>query len=116
MKPVSIVRVQAEDRRFKLEGGAGTDAVHKVDKYAFAVTGLVTDNRVSGTGIVLTLGRGNEIVCQLIMALGELLPRLPIEELMADLGAVSWRLSDDPSLRWLGPHKGAELLGGNASI
>ncbi len=110
MKSVSIVRVQAEDRRFKLEAGAGTDAVHKVDEYAFAVTRLVTDNRVSGTGIVLTLGRGNEIVCELIVALGELLPKLPIEELMADFGAVSRRLSDDASLRWLGPHKGAVHL------
>jgi L-fuconate dehydratase len=110
MKVVSIVGVEGEDRRFKLEGGAGTDAVHKIDEYAFAVTRLVTNTRLSGTGIVLTLGKGNEIVCRLITLLSELLPKTPIEDLMADFGAVSRKLSDDSSLRWLGPHKGAVHL------
>jgi L-fuconate dehydratase len=31
---------------------------------------------------------------------------MAIEELMADFGRMSRRLADDPSLRWLGPHKG----------
>jgi L-fuconate dehydratase len=110
MKPVSIVGVETEDRRFKLERGAGTDAVHKISEYAFAVTRLVANTRLSGTGIVLTLGDGNEIVCRLITSLGKLLPKTPIEDLMADFGAVSRKLSDDSSLRWLGPHKGAVHL------
>jgi L-fuconate dehydratase len=70
----------------------------------------MTDSKLYGSGIVLTLGRGNEIVCELINALGESLPRLSIEDLMADFGAVSRKLSDDASLRWLGPHKGAVHL------
>jgi L-fuconate dehydratase len=110
MKSITVLRVEAEDHRFELAGGAGTDAVHKVTQYAFALTRLVTDSSVSGCGIVLTLGNGNEIVCRLILALAELLPKLPIEELMADFGTVSRKLSDDPSLRWLGPHKGAVHL------
>lgn len=110
MKPVTILRVEAEDRRFDLEDGAGTDAVHQIAQYAFAVTRLVTDSSLTGCGIVLTLGKGNEIVCRLILALAELLPKAPIEELMADFGSISRRLSDDPSLRWLGPHKGAVHL------
>lgn len=110
MKSVEIVSVEAEDRRFELHGGAGSDAVHKGTEYAFAVTRLVTNGAVSGCGIVLTLGNGNEIVCRLILALGELLPKVPIQELMADFGAISRKLSDDPSLRWLGPHKGAVHL------
>lgn len=110
MKSCQITRVETEDRRFALRAGAGTDAVHKVTEYAFAVTKLVTGSNVSGCGIVLTLGNGNDVVCRLIAALGELLPRCPIEELMANFGAVSRKLSDDPSLRWLGPHKGAVHL------
>jgi L-fuconate dehydratase len=110
VKSVAITDVEAGDLRFPLEGGAGTDAVHTVTEYAFAVTRLVTDGRLSGCGIVLTLGNGNEIVCTLISALSKLLPKLPIEELMADFGAVSRRLSDDANLRWLGPHKGAVHL------
>src|SRR5689334_12882558 len=107
MKSISILRVETEDRRFDLENGAGTDAVHQIDQYAFAVTRLVTDSPLYGSGIVLTLGNGNEIVCRLILALAEVLPRAPIEELMADFGSVSRKLSNHPSLRWLGPHKGA---------
>jgi L-fuconate dehydratase len=56
MKPVTILRVVAEDRRFDLEDGAGTDAVHQIAQYAFAVTRLVTDSSLTGCGIVLTLG------------------------------------------------------------
>jgi L-fuconate dehydratase len=110
MKRLEIRRVEAEDRRFRLPGGAGTDAVHNVDTYAFAVTRLITGENVSGCGIVLTLGDGNDVVCQLISKLGELLPRCFIEDLMANFGEVSRKLSDDPSLRWLGPHKGAVHL------
>lgn len=110
MKPVSITRVDVEDRRFQLEGGAGTDAVHQIAEYGFAVTRLITDGNLTGTGIVLTLGNGNQIVCELIMALGGLLPKLLVEELMANFGAVSRSLADNPSLRWLGPHKGAVHL------
>lgn len=106
-----IQRVATEDRRFPLTQGAGTDAVHKVTEYALAVTHLLTEDRhIVGTGIALTLGNGNQIVCRLIEMLGELLPKLPIEELMADFGAISKALADDPCLRWLGPHKGAVHL------
>jgi L-fuconate dehydratase len=110
MKPVTILRVETVDRRFPLEGGAGTDAVHQISEYSFAVTRLVTDTALSGTGIVLTLGNGNEVVCQVIAAFGKLLPKVPIEELMADFGNVSRSLADNPSLRWLGPHKGVVHL------
>jgi L-fuconate dehydratase len=110
MKPISILRVETEDRRFPLEGGAGTDAVHQITEYSFAVTRLVTDAGLSGSGIVLTLGTGNEVVCQVIALLGKLLPKAPIDELMADFGNLSRALADNPSLRWLGPHKGVVHL------
>lgn len=110
MKSNVIIAVEAEDRRFPLAGGAGTDAVHQISEYAFAVTRLLTNNGLVGSGLVLTLGDGNEIVCKLIAEYAKKLPKLPIEELMADFGSVSRRLSDDPCLRWLGPHKGAVHL------
>ena len=110
MKAISIVRVEAEDRRFALHGGAGTDAVHQISEYAFAVTKLVTDTGITGSGLVLTLEDGNDIVCRLIAAYADRLPKLPIEELMANFGMLSRKLADDPALRWLGPHKGAVHL------
>jgi len=58
-----IVSLETRDVRFPLESGAGTDAVHSGSEYAFATTLLATPNGMFGTGLALTLGRGNELVC-----------------------------------------------------
>ena len=50
------------------------------------------------------------MVCDIIEQLAATLVGREIEELMAEFGAVSRRLADDPALRWLGPHKGAVHL------
>jgi L-fuconate dehydratase len=71
---------------------------------------LRTGDSLDGCGIVLTLGAGNELVCQAIEHLGRKLVSREIEELMAKFGEVSRRLADDPALRWLGPHKGVVHL------
>lgn len=110
MKRLTITRVEAQDRRFPLHDGAGSDAVHTGAEYAFAVTRLRTGSPEEGCGIALTLGRGNELVCGAIEQLGCALVNREIEELMAEFGAVSRRLADDPALRWLGPHKGVVHL------
>jgi L-fuconate dehydratase len=65
---------------------------------------------MDGSGFALTLGRGNEVVCQIISWLGESLAGREIEQLMADFGNVSRELANHPELRWLGPHKGAVHL------
>lgn len=106
MKHLRITKVEAEDRRFPLHGGAGSDAVHSGAEYAFAVTSLQTGEAEKGCGITLTLGNGNRLVCHAIERLGARLEGREIEALMADFGAVSQQLADDPMLRWLGPHKG----------
>ena len=110
MKSAAITRVEAQDRRFPLHGGAGSDAVHTGAEYAFAVTKLHTERGLTGSGITLTLGNGNRVVCDIIEQLAATLVGREIEELMADFAAVSKRLADDPALRWLGPHKGAVHL------
>ncbi|MCC6341786.1 MAG: mandelate racemase [Bryobacterales bacterium] len=106
MKSFTIRKVEARDRRFPLHDGAGTDAVHVVTEYAFAETRLLTGEPEQGRGIVLTLGRGNDLVCRAIELLAEPLAGREIEELMAGFGAVSRQLADHAELRWLGPHKG----------
>ncbi|MBV8551644.1 MAG: mandelate racemase [Acidobacteriaceae bacterium] len=102
-----ITSVKAFDARYRLPAGAGTDAVHSEPEYCFAVTILRTDTKLTGYGIVLTLGEGNRIVCELIELLGRSLAGRKIEEMMAEFGRVSQELADHPQLRWLGPHKGA---------
>jgi len=110
MTPVTITSIEAQDRRFPLPGGAGSDAVHSGAQYAFAVTHLRSDSDIQGSGITLTLGNGNQLVCEAIRQLGASLTGYEIEELMADFGAACRGLADDPALRWLGPHKGVVHL------
>jgi len=104
----AVIRaVRSYDARYPLPAGAGSDAVHSESEYCLAVTRLETDGAVGGTGMVLTLGEGNRIVCELIDFLAPALVGKEIESLMAGFGAVSRSLADHPQLRWLGPHKGA---------
>ena len=109
--PDSTIRsVSTCDARFPLPPGAGTDSVHTNSEYSFAVTLLTGEDGLRGTGIVLTLGEGNRLVCEAIELLARPLAGIAIEELMSDFGRVSRKLADDPSLRWLGPHKGVVHL------
>jgi len=96
--------------RFPLVQGAGSDAVHSGAEYAFATTLLASDDKIFGTGLVLTLGLGNQLVCEAIGWLGKGLIGWEIEELMADFGAVAQKLAQHPQLRWLGPQKGVVHL------
>ncbi|HUD12929.1 MAG TPA: enolase C-terminal domain-like protein [Terracidiphilus sp.] len=75
-----------------------------------ATTRLASDSQLSGTGIALTLGDGNRLVCEAIELLARPLVGAEINELMATFGSLSRRLADDPALRWLGPHKGVVHL------
>jgi L-fuconate dehydratase len=106
MTEYRITSLKTRDVRFPLEQGAGSDAVHSGAEYAFATALLGSNQEIFGTGIVLTLGLGNQLVCEAIEWLGQELIGREIEELMADFGAVSQRLGQHPQLRWLGPHKG----------
>jgi L-fuconate dehydratase len=101
-----ITALETRDLHFALSHGAGSDAVHSGAEYSFATTLLSTDSKSYGTGIVLTLGQGNQLVCETIELLGKTLVGQEIEELMADFGVTSRRLAEHPQLRWLGPHKG----------
>jgi L-fuconate dehydratase len=105
-----IDSVHSFDARYRLPAGAGTDAVHSEAEYCLAMTLLNSKPALTGSGLVLTLGEGNRIVCELIDLLAPQLVGKEIEELMADFGAFSRRLANHPQLRWLGPHKGAVHL------
>jgi L-fuconate dehydratase len=106
MKEQQIISLEARDVRFPLHQGAGSDAVHSGSEYAFATTLLACSSGLHGTGIVLTLGQGNQLVCAAIELLGKGLVGQGIEEVMAEFGAVTQRLAQHPQLRWLGPQKG----------
>jgi L-fuconate dehydratase len=75
-----------------------------------ALTHLATDGKLTGVGLALTLGEGNRLVCDAIRLLAPPLAGMQIEDIMARFGSIARRLADDPSLRWLGPHKGVVHL------
>ena len=106
MPDYAIESISTWDARFPLPQGAGMDALHTNSEYCFAVTLLGSRDGLCGTGITLTLGEGNRLVCEAIELLAKPLAKMAIEELMADFGRMSRQLADHPSLRWLGPHKG----------
>src|SRR6266704_5034576 len=105
-----ITAVETRDVRFPLLEGAGSDAIHSGSEYAFATTLITTEARNFGTGIVLTLGNGNQLVCRAIEMLAQKLIGRDVEELMSNFGDYSRQLANDPQLRWLGPHKGVVHL------
>lgn len=107
---LTVASVSTRDARFTLKPGEGTDAVHRNPQYAYAVTLLHGDDGTVGTGFVLTLGTGNDLVTAAIEMLAGSLVGRDIEELMASFGETQRALANHPQLRWLGPHKGVVHL------
>lgn len=101
-----IRNYQVRDARFKLDGGAGSDAIHRDPIYSYAVAELIDDSGITGTGFAFTLGEGNDLVCKAIAFYAEQLIGKDIEELMAGFGQQFNRFSNEQQFRWLGPHKG----------
>jgi L-fuconate dehydratase len=103
-----ITEVTAEDVRFptSLELN-GSDAMNPEPDYSAAYVTIRTSAGGAGYGLAFTVGRGNDVEIAAIRALTPLIVGLPVEEVLADLGRVSRRLTGDSQLRWLGPHKGA---------
>jgi L-fuconate dehydratase len=110
MPDYTIASLSTYDARFSLPPGAGTDSIHTNPQYGLAVTLLKDENGLCGTGIALTLGEGNRLVCEAIELLAKPLTGRSIEDVMTGFGRISQQMADDPSLRWLGPHKGVVHL------
>lgn len=110
MPDYKIEAISTYDARFALPPGAGTDSIHDTSGYCLAMTLLSTLSGPRGSGFVLTLGDGNELVCKAIDMLAKPLEGMSIETVMADFGSISRKIADHAALRWLGPHKGVVQL------
>jgi L-fuconate dehydratase len=104
-----IRSIKTSDKRFHLDKGAGSDAVHRDPVYAYAVTTL-EDGEATGTGFAFTLGAGNDLVCCAAEFYARKLIGKDIEGIMEEFGLISGWLANDHQLRWLGPHKGVVQL------
>jgi len=102
----TISKITTDIKEFPLEAGDGTDSIHTDPVYSYIVTSLHTDSSICGTGIVFTLGAGNQEIRSLIEGLVQPLVGREVEELMAEFGYCFKQLAEHPRYRWLGPHKG----------
>jgi L-fuconate dehydratase len=84
----------------------GSDAMNPFPDYSAAYIVLRTSEGAEGYGLVFTVGRGTEIQVAAIDALSRLVVGQPVDEVLADPGALALRLTGDSQIRWLGPHKG----------
>ena len=111
MKPHRIISLETRDVRFPLHEGAGSDAVHSGSAYAFATTLLASGDGLYGTGIVLTLGQGNQLVCEAIQLLASTAARATSATALAGASQRNHssrpRFTDQRVLRFVGegtPH------------
>jgi L-fuconate dehydratase len=84
----------------------GSDAMNPFPDYSAAYIVLRTSSGAEGYGLVFTVGRGTEVQITAVQALRRLVVGQPVDEVLADPGALARRLTGDSQIRWLGPHKG----------
>jgi L-fuconate dehydratase len=84
----------------------GSDAMNPLPDYSAAYVTLESSSGEQGTSLVFTIGRGNEVQLAAVTALETLVLGLPLDDVLADLGAFSRLLVSDSPTRWLGPEKG----------
>jgi L-fuconate dehydratase len=103
-----ITSLDVTDVRFPTSRGLhGSDAMNPEPDYSAAYLVLRTDDpSVVGCSLLFTTGRGNDVACAAIRALGPYVVGLDVAALVADIGALARTLTWDGQLRWLGPEKG----------
>ncbi|WP_129336300.1 enolase C-terminal domain-like protein [Cellulomonas endophytica] len=111
----TITALETRDVRFPTSRHLdGSDAMNPDPDYSAAYVVLRTDETsddgepdgLAGYALAFTIGRGNDVQTVAVEALAHLVVGLDLDEVCADLGAFSRRLTDDSQLRWLGPEKG----------
>ncbi len=86
----------------------GSDAMNPDPDYSAAYLQIETDSDdgLTGTGFVFTIGRGNDIEANAIEVLASRFMGRNVEDLLGDMGATWREMLHDSQLRWLGPEKG----------
>jgi L-fuconate dehydratase len=107
---MKITAITTHDRRFLLDSGAGSDAIHRDPVYSYAVTELTLEDGTVATGLAFTLGAGNDLVCAAADYLAGNLAGSDLDDLMAGFGEWQRAASNEQQFRWLGPHKGVVHL------
>src|SRR5229473_8419561 len=115
---IKITEIETHDVRFPTSRTLdGSDAVNVDPDYSAAYVILRTDSPgLEGHGLTFTNGRGNDVACAAIEALGPRVKGRTLESITADLAEFWYSLAGDTQLRWLGPEKGVIHLATGALV
>jgi L-fuconate dehydratase len=115
---IKITGIETHDVRFPTSRTLdGSDAVNVDPDYSAAYVILRTDNpELEGYGLTFTNGRGNNVVCAAIEALGPRAWGRTLESIAADMTGFWYSVAGDTQLRWLGPEKGVIHLATGALV
>ena len=115
---ITITGIETHDVRFPTSRTLdGSDAVNVDPDYSAAYVILRTDNPgLEGHGLTFTNGRGNNVVCAAIEALGPRVAGKTLASITDDLAGFWYSVAGDTQLRWLGPEKGVIHLATGALI
>jgi L-fuconate dehydratase len=115
---ITINGIETHDVRFPTSRTLdGSDAVNIDPDYSAAYVILRTDNPgLEGHGLTFTNGRGNDVVCAAIEALGPRIKGKTLASITDDLAGFWYSVAGDTQLRWLGPEKGVIHLATGALI
>src|SRR5690606_19778523 len=113
-----ITGIEIHDLRFPTSQNLdGSDAMNPDPDYSAAYVILRTDtDGLAGHGLTFTIGRGNDVVCHAIGALGHLVVGLDLDWVKEDPGPFWRHVTGDSQLRWIGPDKGAMHLATGAVV
>ncbi|MEU3187760.1 enolase C-terminal domain-like protein [Streptomyces sp. NPDC006923] len=113
----TVTGFEVHDIRFPTsEQLDGSDAMNPDPDYSAAYVVLRTEDGAEGHGFCFTIGRGNEVTAAAIEALRPYVVGRRAPHTAADLAALSFELTHDSQLRWLGPEKGVMHMAAGAVI
>jgi len=116
---IEITAVRSLDIRFPTSRFLdGSDAMNLNPDYSAAYVILQTNSteNLEGHGLTFTIGRGNDVCCSVVKALGSILVGKSLKELTSDLAGFWYSMTGDSQLRWLGPEKGVVHIAAAAVI
>ena len=115
---ITIIDIETHDVRFPTSRTLdGSDAVNVDPDYSAAYVILRTDQSgLEGHGLTFTNGRGNDVTCAAIKALGPRVKGRTLESITSDFERFWYSLASDTQLRWLGPEKGVIHLATGALV
>ena len=112
-----IISLKTTDVRFPTSDLLdGSDATNKDPDYSAAYLELETERGDVGNSLIFTIGRGNDICCDVVEAMGQQLIGRDLDTITADMGLFYREINSDSQLNWLGPHKGVVHMAAGSII